>query len=169
MHQQTSFQDRHGWKLDLIARRARRLGLRGPDIDDAVQELALDVLNFDFDASRAGGATEPAVLAGVINNRLVSLLRSQERYQSHLARLAAVQTSDDEIDDSQNLAHVDRRCDVHELIGALSEDDQQVCRRLMNGESLTEIADALGCSWHTVRRMLDRIRASFEEAGAGCD
>jgi DNA-directed RNA polymerase specialized sigma24 family protein len=165
MHQQTSFQDTHGWKLDLIARRARRLGLRGPDIDDAVQELALDVLGFDFDAIRAGNATEPAVLAGVIDRRLASLLRSRDRYQMHLARLAADRKPDDEIDESQDLTHVDLRRDVQELICTLSEDDQLVCRRLMNGESLAEIADALDCGWHTVRRMLDRIRATFLAAG----
>ncbi|MHC4877909.1 MAG: RNA polymerase sigma factor [Planctomycetota bacterium] len=165
MHQQTSFQDTHGWKLDLIARRARRLGLRGPDIDDAVQDLALDVLDFDYDPQRAGGASEPAVLAGVIDNRLISLLRSRERYQMHLARMAADLHPDSEIDDAQDLTRCELRSDVRDLINALPTDHQDVCHKLMDGESLAEIADDLGCGWHTVRRMLDRIRATFVEAG----
>jgi RNA polymerase sigma factor (sigma-70 family) len=165
MHQQTSFKDTHGWKLDLIARRARRLGLRGPDIDDAVQELALDVLDFDYDPQRAGGASEPAVLAGVIDNRLVSLLRSRDRYQMHLARLAADLGPDSEIDESQDLSRCELRSDVCDLVNALPADYQDVCLRLMAGESLAEIADARECGWHTIRRMLDQIRATFVEAG----
>ena len=165
MHQQTSFQDTHGWKLDLIARRARRLGLRGPDIDDAVQDLALVVLDFDYDQQRAGGASEPAVLAGVIDNRLVSLLRSRDRYQMHLAQIAADIRPESEIDESQDLSHCELRSDVRDLVNALPADHRDVCHRLMDGESLAEIADDVGCGWHTVRRMLDRIRATFVEAG----
>ncbi len=46
------------WKVDLIRTRARRLGVRRHDLEDAQQEIALDVQKFHFKSAKSNGACE---------------------------------------------------------------------------------------------------------------
>lgn len=70
--------------LDLIARRCRRMGFRGADLDDASQEAAIAVMLFEFDEERANGASLETALTAVIDHCLLSLRRKHGRYAKHL-------------------------------------------------------------------------------------
>src|SRR5688572_24401295 len=46
-----------GSRMELIAKRAKRMGIHGADLDDAVQEIAPNVIGFQFDSARSNGAS----------------------------------------------------------------------------------------------------------------
>jgi hypothetical protein len=61
--QQLSLDD----KLNLIKSRARLLGFRRHDLEDAVQEVMLAVLEFEYAPEKSNGATETTALTTVID------------------------------------------------------------------------------------------------------
>lgn len=158
-------------KLELIQGRARRLGFRRHDLEDAVQEVAIAVLEFTFDPARSNGATETTALITVIDRRLKSLLRSERRYAGLLARAAGhLSVACDGLDDGPCCEEdaVDSiliEDAVAEIVDQMDAEMQQVCQLLMDGKSTTAIADELGYGWHRVNRIVSAIRQRFESAG----
>lgn len=158
--------------LDLIARRGRRMGFRGPDLDDAVQEAAIEVMTFEFDEDRANGASLETALTAVIDRCLLSLRRKHARYVKHMERFLNAESAewtncDDQPVEPYFKEPVDLQLDVQTILAMLSDDDRQVCTDLAAGRSVREIAHMLGCDWHTVRRQIERIREMFEQNGMG--
>ena len=148
------------WKLNLIISRAKRLGLRGEDIQDIQQELVLDVMQFRYDRAKSNGATEATALTALIDNYLKKLLRSDARYRGHLDQFSRQEKrSYDPVPDEQ------QAIDVQDAIGALSEQERMVCHALDQGQSKSQIARTLGCGWHTVDRLIHRIRRHLEKFG----
>jgi RNA polymerase sigma factor (sigma-70 family) len=148
----------HTWKLALVRQRAKQLGLHGSDLDDAQQEIALDVLAFQYQPDRSNGATEQTALTAFIDGRLKTMLRSKRRYQHHLDQLKQFVTQDAESIDAM-------RVDVHLAIAQLPERERTLCLALSRNENLREIAERWGCSWHTVARCLARVRRHFLALG----
>ena len=66
-------------KLNLIKTRARLMGFRRHDLEDAVQEVMLEVLEFKYEPEKSNGATETTALTTVIDRKLVSLTRVNRR------------------------------------------------------------------------------------------
>jgi hypothetical protein len=64
------------WKIELIASRAKRLGIRRHDLEDAQREIVLDILSFRFDEAKANGACERTALTSLIDRRLMTFARS---------------------------------------------------------------------------------------------
>lgn len=158
--------------LDLIARRCRRMGFRGADLDDASQEAAIAVMAFEFDEERANGASLETALTAVIDHCLLSLRRKHGRYAKHLEQFldtahAKWSNCDDEPVEPHYEEPTDLRLDVQAVLATLSIDDQRICSDLAAGRSVHEIAKALGCDWHTVRRQVERVREVFEARGLG--
>lgn len=147
------------WKVNLIISRAKRCGFKPHELPDALQEAVLVVLEFKYDPDHAQGATERTALVAVIDNRLRKMKRAATRYRTHLERLgdSATEFSRDEIDT--------RAMDVASAIGDLSPREQQVCRGLADGLSVAQMAKWMGCGWHTVDRIIRRLRQRFEELG----
>ncbi len=147
------------WKVDLIIHRAKLYGFKPHEIPDALQEAVLVVLDFEYDPNHANGATERTVLTTVIDNRLRKMKRSATRYRMHLERFGqdATEFSPDEIDP--------RAIDVASAVADLSHREQVVCRGLADGLTRAHIARKLGCSWHTVQRIICRLRRRFKELG----
>ena len=145
------------WKVNLIIYRAKRHGFKPHEIPDALQEAVLVVLEFEYDPNHANGATERTALTTVIDNRLRKMKRSAARYRMHLERLGqdATEFSRDEIDP--------RVIDVASAVADLSEREQTVCRGLADGLSKARIAKQMGCGWHTIERIIRRLRQRFEE------
>lgn len=156
-----------GWKADLIRERARRWGFRHEDLEDAEQEIILDVANFHFDAAKSNGAAERTALISVIDRRLCTLLRSKRRYQQHVAEaMAEVAVDDERLAASTNSGpNGDLVIDTQEAVAALPDFERAICQSLALGYSLTEIATQLGCSRHAVRKTVTRIRQRFESLG----
>ena len=147
------------WKVDLITHRARLLGFRPHELPDALQEAALVVLGFEYDPNHANGARERTALVTIIDNRLRKMKRSATRYRAHVERLgqSASEFSREEVDP--------RVLDVATVVADLTEREQVVCRGLADGLSKAQIARELGCGWHTVERIIQRLRRRFEELG----
>ena len=147
------------WKVDLITHRAKLLGFRAHELPDALQEAVLVVLEFEYDPNHANGATERTALVPIIDNRLRKMKRSATRYRAHLERLgqSAPEFSREEVDP--------RVLDVASVVADLTEREQAVCRGLADGLSKAQIARELGCGWHTVERIIRRLRQRFEELG----
>jgi len=156
------------WKLELIRRRAVRCGLRSHDLADAVQEVALAVMNFTFQAERSNGASEKTALTALVDRRLAMIRRRTARYRR---RFEALEWSPDasqeqaEPTEPSGEPQLDTVADTQAVVARLSPEDQQLCRLLSEGLSTAEIARRMGCGWHTIKRRMERLRAEFERMG----
>ena len=147
------------WKINLIISRAKRCGFKPHELPDALQEAALVVIEFEYDPDHAEGATERTALVPIIDNRLRKMKRADTRYRMHVERFGqdATEFSRDEVDP--------RVTDVASVIADLSPREQQVCRGLADGLSVAQMAKQVGCGWHTVDRIIRRLRQRFEDLG----
>ena len=154
------------WKVDLIMARAKRLGFRRQDLEDAQQQIVVELLEFEFDPARSNGATEETAITSLIDHQLLTLRRSRNRYAER------VSTGSDAISDDESLADVCHdhervvtNADVATAMSRLSPFAQQICSALGDGLSVNEIAQRLGVGWHTVERQVHAIRECFERLG----
>lgn len=158
-------------KLTLVTGRARLLGFRRHDLEDAVQEVMLAVLEFEYAPEKSNGATETTALTTVIDRRLKLLKRSQRRYAGLLERAAGHLAA--EHSGFQEGAGVEDGSADREVLGAeiaavmadMDEESQQVCRMLTDGLSTRRIADELQTSWHRADRLVAGIREKLQAAG----
>ncbi|HPC58768.1 MAG TPA: hypothetical protein PK689_07205 [Kiritimatiellia bacterium] len=147
------------WKVDLIVRRARLLGMRRHEIPDVLQVMVPDLMEFRYDPANGNGARERTVLTAVIDNRLRKMKRSAGRYQGHLRRFGYTQDkfSRDEVNPLPS--------DLADAVAGLTPDEQTVCRGLAAGLSRTAIAEQQGWGWHKVDRLIKGIREQFAALG----
>ena len=148
------------WKVDLIVARAKCMGFRCDEIEDAQQELILDVMKFRYETAKSNGATETTALVALIDNRLKKLVRTRARYRAHVDRFR----EDAELS-YEPITGDERAIDVRGVVASLAEREREVCRALGFGLTKHEIAKMLGCGWHTVDRIVSHIRQRFEECG----
>ena len=158
-------------KLNLAKSRARIMGFRRHDLEDAVQELMLSVLEFEYDPNNANRATETTALTTVIDRRLLLMKRSQRRYAGLLNRakenMAAEHQGFEDGPCSGDASAEDRITskEVTSIISTMDDDMQQVCRLLMDGQTTHAIAEQLGMGWQRVVRLVAMIRERLEAAG----
>ena len=148
------------WQLSLIRARIRALRVRH-DVDDLEQDLVRIVAAFSYDAAHANGASHRTALTRVIDNRILNAKRRRTRYDRRLddlRRLHAEAETDTTMRDV--LAQ-----EVRDVVAALPADERVVCAGLAAGESINRIAHELQCTWHTVRRIIDRLRDHFIAIG----
>ena len=150
------------WKVSLLIRRAKRFGFRRHNLEDAVQEIILDVIQFKYVPEKSNGASEMTALTAMIDNRLMAMLRSSTRYQAYLEKYQ--KTVEGEYDpDAKNM----NVADVRTVVSALPTDQQAICHALAAGNTKHQVAQALGYGWHRVARAVQAIRSRFEERGFG--
>jgi len=149
------------WKVETIIHRAKMMGFRAHELPDVTQEIVLKLLDFKYDPSHSGGATERTAVTTVIDHHLRKLRRSATRYGAHIERLgrSASEFSREEVDL--------RAMDVADVVAKLTPREQEVCRRLAEGLTKEQIAQEFGWSWHTVNRIVNRLREHFREIGLG--
>ena len=156
------------WKLDLVRARAVRLGFRGADLDDVQQDILIEVLSFRFQPERANGANERTALVSLIDRRLLMARRQQRRYQQRLDRIQQWTNPEDaalDVEQATHEEHTGRRLDIGEMLATLTPEDRVLCSALAAGESIDAIAHRLECSWHTVKRCIERLRKHLIEKG----
>jgi len=156
------------WKVQLMIRRARRLGFRPDEIDDALQELVLDVLAFRFEPGKSNGATEATALTAVIDKRLRTIRRAWRRYQKYVAALRRERGVDEGRDlwpEPAEDATAILILDVREAIAMLSAKERRLCRALLAGQTLADVARRTGCDWHVPARVLAHVRRQFQALG----
>ena len=158
-------------KLNLIKGRARIMGFRRHDLEDAVQEVMLAVLEFEYEPEKSNGATETTALTTVIDRRLKLLKRSQRRYAGLIDRATEQLATDHQVNFDGPCA-VDRAgeeriasAEVEAAIAEVDEEMQRVCRLLMEGLSTKAIAEHLEMGWHRADRIVAAIRERLKEAG----
>lgn len=156
-------------KLDLIRSRAKRFGLRRHDLEDAVQDVMLDLLEFTPDPEKTNGASESTILIAVIDRRLMECRRTQKRYQDMVDRCGTMLPSGDELMAESGVAANETALDVTTLLADLPEFEQQVGQMLSEGHTATSIAIAreLGISRRAVSESVAAIRERFTSAGLG--
>jgi len=145
------------WKIDLIKSRAKLYRFRKHELPDVLQEVVLEVLDFEYDPDN--GAKEASALTAIIDRRLAKLQRSEIRYRGHVERKGWTMSmfSPEGVD----------ACgiDVRAVLAELPEQEQAICRMVAAGYTHIEIGKALGLSRKTVHRTLPRLRERFEEVG----
>jgi len=146
------------WKVELLVRRAKKMGFRRHDLEDVQQEVILDVMKFEYDPSRSNGASEETALTAVIDKRLKMMVRGRKREQQRMEVIAPRQATEYPPPDGLAL-------DVNDVTSRLSPDDQAVCRAMSEGECPRQIAVRLGWSWRRVEQAIARIRQHFTAAG----
>ncbi len=154
-------------KLELIRSRAIRFGLKRHDLEDAIQDVILDLLEFSPDPEKANGASESTILVTVIDRRLNKWLRSQKRYQDMLDRCGDMLPADEELTTESDIETSDVGIDVSALLADLPEFEQQVGQLLSEGENATSIARELGVKRPVVCEAMEFIRERFLAAGLG--
>lgn len=154
-------------KLELIRSRAVRLGIRRHDLEDAIQDVILDLLEFNPDPDKTNGASESTVLVAVIDRRLMEWLRSRKRYKGMIERCGAMLPSEEELLADSGIEGSDTLMDVTTLVSGLPEFEQRVARMLTEGHTATSIARELGVDRRVTNAAVEGIRTRFEEAGLG--
>lgn len=137
-------------------------------MDDAQQEIAIEVMAFRFRPEKSNGASEATAVTAVIDRRLSMIRRRQRRYRQRFeARDHPLMASGAEEDPAEppTVARFDLLADIRAILARLRPEDRELCLRLADGMSIDAIAAQLGCGWHTVRRRIDRLRAEFERQG----
>jgi RNA polymerase sigma factor (sigma-70 family) len=151
-----------GWQVELAARRIRAWRFRGADIDDAMQEAVLALLDHVYDPQAWHGATEKQAALAVIERRLGMIRRRERRYRQ---RVEQWQSSRESTDQEPSPPVEELALDLGTVLTAMPERTRQVGRGLLEGESLNEIAIRLRISWSAVRREVFRLRAVLQRAG----
>lgn len=154
-------------KLELIRSRAVRFRIRRHDLEDAVQEVALYLLEFKTDPTTSNGASESTILIGAIDLRLKQWLRTKQRYQNMVERCGAMLPSEEELLADGSTEASDSAMDVANVLANLSEFEQRVAGMLSDGHSPYAIADELGAGRRAVNAAVEVIRDRLDEAGLG--
>lgn len=156
------------WKVRLIETRARQLGFRDADLDDAMQDCVWELLGFTFQAEKARQATEKTVYYAVIDRILRTLRFRRLRHTSRFVHVDDFGT-DEGLDVSgageSEMLDKARSLDLAAAIEELTARSQSLCAALAEGASLRESAKRLGWSWREVENEVAVIRRHFAERG----
>lgn len=150
------------WQVKLAIGRIQQFRLPPDAWDDVMQELAIVVHRFRFDPAKAGAASEETILCRAMDDRIRTLVRGHARRRAHQDRLGTMAhpTLDTYMPED---AAADN--ELGEIIGQLPPLQQEICRGLMRGESLLQIAKQAGLAWTTIERQVCQIRQAFTERG----
>ncbi len=161
------------WKLDLIRQRAVRMLLQPADVDDAVQEIAIELFDFEWVFDPENPATEKTALTVVIDNKLKTLVTAERCFQRRMEYVRELQRSPQRSTRCPNGPYQEpaysesssRAADVRDSMVSLDPPEREICQLLSEGHSIAEVAQSLGCSKTTVRLHLAKVRERFLELG----
>ncbi len=150
------------WKINLAFARLKRFGVPLDRWDDALQELSIAIHRFRFDPARAHAASEETILCRVLDRRIKMLARSNARRRGMMERFGqlAHRTEDTHLPEEKMMA-----AEVRKVVATLSPRRQQICRFLMEGDNVCEIADKVGLHQETVHRNIRVIHEAFVKGG----
>ena len=150
------------WQIKLAISRLQHYAVPIGAWEDAMQELAIVVLEFEYDPAKAGKASERTALCRRLDRRIKMMARSEARLGNFWTRLGEMANrSREEYTPAQAAADGEVRDAVREL----TPEQQEICLDLAAGLTVCQIAKARGCDWHTVERQVAKIREHFEKRG----
>ena len=154
------------WKIDLALSRIVEMGFPQSDWPDLMQELAVVMVDFEYEPDHADGATEKTVLYSVITLELQTLQRSHCRRLARQERYAIKAGPDDEtVVPPFSSTHMPDENDIQPVLETLGEYDLAICRWLARGLNVNQVADKIDCDWHTVKKAVGRIAKHFRSHG----
>jgi len=157
------------WKTRLAISRIKALGFPKGDWPDIMQDLAVVILEFDYDPNHDNGASEQTALYAVINRHLLFLMRRRYRnrrgFEQYLRSLGIREDGTYVGSDPCIEVNLALGMDVERALWSLSEFDRAVAHSLTEGLSKAAMSRKLGCQWNTIHKAMRRIREHFEELG----
>lgn len=147
----------------LMIQRARHFGFQGEELDDVLQDLAIKLQSFAYDATRTESLSEQSMLAVWLDNHLKNHLRTSKRRRMRNERQAkenARHTTDYVTQES-----ITQEAEFNLFAATLTPFDRKVFNWLRKGKELTFIAGKLKCRWHTVKCAAHRLAASLIKKG----
>lgn len=69
------------WKVELISKRARKMGFCGQDLLDAQQQIAMHLLEHPVDLEKLRTASVATMLTVIVDNQLAMLRRKEIRHR----------------------------------------------------------------------------------------
>jgi DNA-directed RNA polymerase specialized sigma24 family protein len=157
------------WKMRLAVSRIKALGFPKADWPDIMQDLAVVILEFEYDPNHDNGASEQTALYAVINRHLLSLMRRRYRnrrgFDRYLRRLGIHEDGTYVGPDPCVEVNFALGMDVERALSSLSEFDRAVAHGLTESLSKAAMSRRLGCQWNTIHKAMRRIREHFEELG----
>jgi len=150
------------WQIRLAIARMMHFRVPQEAWQDTMQELAIVIHKFAFDADKAHAASKETILCRLIDNRIRALARANARRQALVERIGRM--SQDEAD-RQMPDGTASHSEVCQLVAAMPPLQRQICQGLMDGLSKSQIAALTGRHYTTICRHIDRIRQAFADRG----
>jgi hypothetical protein len=150
------------WQIKLAIARMMRFRVPQEAWQDTMQELAIVVHEFAFDASKAHAASEQTILCRLLDNRIRMLARTNARRRALVERLGRMSQSEEDGHTPEGIASDG---EVRQLIAAFTPLQQRICWGLMNGLSALQIATLTGRHYTTICRHVGHIRQAFADRG----
>lgn len=150
------------WQIKLAI--ARMIHFRVPQEawPDTMQELAIVVHEFTFDAEKAHAASEETILCRLLDNRIRMLARTNARRGMLVERLGKMSQKEEDDYTPDRIAF---NREVQQFVSTLRPVQQQICNELMNGLRDFEIAAITGRHYTTIRRHVRHIRKALAKRG----
>lgn len=160
------------WKIRLAVSKIRAFKLPKSEWEDALQEIAVAIHEFEFDPAKSNGAKESTAICGLITNLLRNMIRSRLRDQRKTKDYAL--TLSLEMDPETGEA-VDPReqpdaffsSDFAAVLAQMTQQEREVCVRRARGESQRQVCRAMRLRWERLQQLTMSIRGRLEEAGFG--
>ena len=148
-----------GQTVEWIEKKCKRYGLSYQDTEDALQEIAVAVADFQIDPLKTNGATKQTIDKSIAKQQIYSILRQRTR-----SRRFNIELNKPVID---SMTDVDSRPDenaaICDFISTLSDTEKTIVRELIAGSSIDSIAEQLDLTWHTANRIRNEIRAKIKK------
>ena len=154
------------WKVELIERRARRLGFKDHEIPDLEQEIVLELLEFRF---KEGPASESTLVTRIIDLQLFKILRSRKRdlRRANYEKAPVELLTDRSYFSMSEVTRTNLRLDIEAAMAGLSPEEEKICKALRRGENQASIARTLGKSRSRICEMVQGLRARLQRWGLG--
>lgn len=144
------------WQIKLAIARIMYFKLPQEVWQDTMQELAVVVLEFRYDAEKAHAASEKTILCRLMDNQIRMLARSNARRQAMQERLSEMSQSEEDMHSPDDSA---TEGELQHIVAMLTPLQQEICRGLMDGMSICQIAVLTGRHYTTIRRQAHKIAA----------
>ena len=157
------------WKARMALARIKAMRFPRNDGPDLMQELAILIIQFEYDPDRDSGAKEETALFAAMNRHLLFLMRGRCRdrkgFEQYLRSLGIHEDGSYIGPEPCFEIDIPLGMDVKRAVQGLSPFDQAVAKGLASGMNRFSIARQLDCDWKTVNKAVRRIAAHFQDLG----
>ncbi|HBG25690.1 MAG: hypothetical protein A2Y10_02570 [Planctomycetes bacterium GWF2_41_51] len=143
-------------KIAIIIARAKKNGLPEDMVEDVIQDVALEIINFNYDPEKSNGATETTALTAIIDHKIIDIVRRIEFEKNFWERES--HTIEMEADE---LRPLQMSMDIQSALKALSPIERQICMKLINCMTINEIAQEEKWGYAKAKKIVAGIRSKL--------